>query len=101
MRKIEINGKNYELRITVGTVMKFFKQYDVSEVNNWTQAQLYEYSARLVFIMVKPRFIFKPFITFKRFLNNVTVEELKESSELIQTIVFGADSEDKESGNDQ
>ncbi len=103
MYNVEIDGNEYEIRVTLGAARKIVNNFEVDKSEDWSQEMLWLFMASLVWEMLKPRgviFKTKPFLTFKRFLKYISIPELEKAGGVVNGIMYG-NSEDKEQGNDQ
>ena len=109
MTTIKINGKDYRLKARVGDVNRLVKKYKDEIDGVWKKGEKPAYEINdektgafvldLIWTMITPRFIFKPFITFSRFIENVEVHELSEAGEKAFLLMHGIRPEDVKKGD--
>lgn len=104
MATIKINGKDYKLKARVGDVNRLVRKYKEEIDAVWKKGKKPDFAINeektgefildLIWTMIVPRFLFKPYITFERFVENVEVHELSEAGEKAFLLMHGIRPED-------
>ena len=76
MDKVLIGGKEYKILPTYGHFRKLLKKHDLSNAEQWTLDESNQFAVDSIWVFLKRKFIFKPFIFKFRMSNSVTMKEL-------------------------
>jgi hypothetical protein len=82
MREVVIDGKKYKLKPTLKNINKIFKSVKEKQSN-------LDYLMTALWIMIKPRFIFKPYIFKQRLANHIDYDEIAPIDKTIGEILRG------------
>lgn len=103
MKVIKVNGKKLKLQSTFFSNRELLKKYDYKNPDKrWQPEEEDEFLLEAVWMMARPRFGLKPFLTYKRFLRRADLQDIKNAMMTVLSVIHGIEidePEDRQAGN--